>query len=138
MIQLIKLLTDKKLRGDSLQDLELFFDGILSTFNTVAPTSELYPKYRGLPKSFDFYHHLCQLDCTILLSFPDQHQARVNYKSFGAGLHHFLLNPCTVRNNCPDSYLQLPEVCYYPPNKLLILIYQTSPLTSVTTNPLHP
>ena len=35
--KLVKLLADEKLGGDSLQDLELFFDGILSTlFFTIA------------------------------------------------------------------------------------------------------
>ncbi len=93
MSKLVKLLNEEKLGGDSLQDLELYFDGILSTFNTVTLTTDLYPKYHDLPKTFDFQRHLCQLDRTILPSISDQHQAQANYNSFGTGLRRFLLNP---------------------------------------------
>jgi hypothetical protein len=119
--KLVKLLADEKLGGDSLQDLELFFDGILSTFNSVALTNDLYPKYRDLPKSFDFQHHLCQLNRTILPSIQDQHQARANYKSFGAGLRRFLLHPSTIpKDTCPDSYLQLLSLRNEPDGFLIL------------------
>jgi hypothetical protein len=44
--RLIKLLDPEVLRSDSLQDLEIFFDSVLSHFNTVALTTDLYPRYR--------------------------------------------------------------------------------------------
>ncbi len=93
---LIKLLTDESLASDSLQDLEIFYDSILSHFNTIALTADLYPKYRNLPKSFDFYRYLTQQDHTIRPSQDDIHQADANYRSFGTGLCKFLLNPKTV------------------------------------------
>jgi hypothetical protein len=106
--RLMKLLDQEVLRSDSLQDLELFFDSILAHFNTVALTSDLYPKYRDLPSTFDLYRHLCQLDWSIRPSTPDQHQGLANYRSFGVGLRRFLLNPKTFpQDTCPESYLQL-------------------------------
>jgi hypothetical protein len=119
--KLVKLLTDEKLGDDSLQDLELFFDGILATFNTVALTNDLYPKYRDLPKTFDLNHHLCQLNRTIPPSVPDQHQAEANFKSFGASLCRFLLNPATVsQTTCPNSYLQLLSLQNEPDGFLIL------------------
>jgi hypothetical protein len=84
--KLMKLLDLEVLNSDSLQDLEIFFDSILSHFNTVTLTTDLFPKYRDLPRTFDFYHHLCQLDRTIRPSPADQAQGLANYKSFGTGL----------------------------------------------------
>jgi hypothetical protein len=106
--RLLKLLDTEVLQSDSLQDLELFFDSILSHFNTVALTSDLYPKYRDLTPTFDFYRHLCQLDRTIHPSATDQHQGLANFMSFGIRLRRFMLNPKTIpQEKCPDSYLQL-------------------------------
>ncbi len=51
----MKLLDQEVLHSDSLQDLELFFDSIFAHFNTVTLTSDLYPMYRDLPSTFDFY-----------------------------------------------------------------------------------
>lgn len=52
--KLLKLLTDDILTSDSLQDLELFFDGITSHLNTIALTSNLFPSYQDLDTTFDF------------------------------------------------------------------------------------
>jgi hypothetical protein len=93
--KLVKLLELEVLHSDSLQDLEIFFDSILSHFNTVALTNDLYPRYCDLPPTFDIYRQLCQLDRTIRPSPMDQAQGLANYKSFGTGLCRFLLNPCT-------------------------------------------
>jgi hypothetical protein len=62
---LIELLTDESLASDSLQDLEIFYDSILSHFNTIALTADLYPKYQDLSKSFDFYRYLTRQDHTV-------------------------------------------------------------------------
>lgn len=106
--RLVKLLDGETLATDSLQDLEIFYDSILSHCNTVALTTDLYPKYRDLPITFDFYRHLCQLDRTVRPSQADIAQAAANYKSFGTGIRKFLLNPKTIpQDTCPDSYLQL-------------------------------
>jgi hypothetical protein len=83
----VKLLELEVLWSDSLQDLEIFFDSIVSHFNTVALTTDLYPHYHDLPLGFDFYHHLCQLDRTIRPSPANQAQGLANYRSFGIVLH---------------------------------------------------
>jgi hypothetical protein len=102
--RLVKRLELEVLRSDSLQDLELFFDSVLSNFNTVALTTDLYPRYRDIPTNFDFYRHLCQLDRTIRPPPVDQAQGLANYKSFGIGLCRFLLNPKTFpQETCPES-----------------------------------
>jgi hypothetical protein len=108
--KLIKLLELEVLHSDSLQDLEIFFDSILSHFNTVALTNDLYPRYRDLPPTFDFYRHLCQLDRTICPSSMDQAQGLANYKSSGTGLRRFLLNPKTF----PKKLARNLTCSYYP------------------------
>jgi hypothetical protein len=119
--KLVKLLELEVLHSDSLQDLEIFFDSILSHFNTVALTTDLYPRYRDLPLTFDFYCHLCQLDCTVRPSPMDQAQGLANYKSFGTGLHRFLLNPKTFsQETCPESYLQLLSLRNEPDGFIII------------------
>jgi hypothetical protein len=84
--KLLKLLDNESLTGDSLQELEIFYDNILSHFNTVTLSNDLYPTYRNLTKNFDFERHLCQLTRTIGPSPPELAQAKANYKSFGTGL----------------------------------------------------
>jgi hypothetical protein len=104
---LIKLLADESSASDSLEDLEIFYDSILSHFNMIALTAELFPTYRDLPKSFNFYQHLAQQDRTIRPSQENTIQVMANYKSFGSGIHKFLLDPKTIpQGTCPDSYLQ--------------------------------
>ncbi len=88
--QLVKLLEFEVLQSNSLQDLEVIFDSVLSHFNTVAVTTDLYQCYRDLPITFDFYCHLCQLDCTIHHSPANPAQGLANFKSFGIGLRRFL------------------------------------------------
>jgi hypothetical protein len=46
--KLESLLTGVVLNGDSLLDLELFFDSILSKFESITLTSSLYPQYGHL------------------------------------------------------------------------------------------
>lgn len=46
---LMKLLEQEFLHSDSLQYLDILFESILSHFNTVALTTELYPRYCDLP-----------------------------------------------------------------------------------------
>ncbi len=54
---------------------QIFYHSILSHFNMIALTT----KYHDLPKSFDFYHHHTQQDCTNHPSQNDTHQAAANY-----------------------------------------------------------
>jgi hypothetical protein len=118
--QILKPLDSETLNGDSLQELELFYDTILSHFNTVTLSTELYLKYRKLTKTFDFERHLCQMNRTIGLSPSDLAQAQAFNRSFGTGLHKFILSPTTIpQTTCPDTYLQLLSLCNEPNGFLL-------------------
>jgi hypothetical protein len=103
-----KLLANEVIAGDSLQDLKLFYDAILSHFNTVALTDTLFPNYRDLTTDFNFQDHLCP----PTLPSGDLSQSIANYRSFGNSLHQFLLDPKTIPSTtCPDSAIQLLSLC---------------------------
>lgn len=102
------LLAGIVLNGDSLLDLELFFDSILSKLESVTLTSSLYPKYKDLTITFDFKGKLCGLSPYPPLPYPDSIQALANYKSFGNSLRLFLLKASTIPSaTCPETALQL-------------------------------
>jgi hypothetical protein len=104
----IKLLQDDILNSDSLQDLELFFDGILSHLNTIAITSNLFPSYQDLDTTFDFRTHLQTTFQTANLTLSDYNQGMINYTTFGTGLRKYLLDPKTIPSTtCPESAVQL-------------------------------
>lgn len=81
--RLYKLLADEVIAGDSLQDLKLFYDAILSHFNTVALTDTLFPNYMDLTTNFNFQDH----PCPPTLPSGDLSQSIANYCSFGNSLH---------------------------------------------------
>jgi hypothetical protein len=91
-----KLLADDSLNSDSLQDLELFYDGIISHLNTVALTSDLFPSYQDLTTTFDFKDHLHDTFQSVHLSPLEYTQGLINYETFGKGLRKFLLDPKTI------------------------------------------
>jgi hypothetical protein len=104
----IKLLQDDILNSDSLQDLELFFDGIISHLNTIAITSNLFPSYQDLDTTFDFKTHLQTTFQTANLTLSEYNQGMINYTNFGKSLRKYLLDPKTIPSTtCPDSAVQL-------------------------------
>jgi hypothetical protein len=86
VIKFIKLLADDTLNSDSLQDLELFYDGIISHLNNVALTSDLFPSYQDLTTTFDFKDHLHDTFQSVNLNQLDYTQGLINYETFGKGL----------------------------------------------------
>ncbi len=108
VIKFIKLLADDTLNSDSLQDLELFYDGIISHLNNVALTSDLFPSYQDLTTTFDFKDHLHDTFQSVNLNQLDYTQGLINYETFGKGLWKFLLDPKTIHSTtCPKSAIQL-------------------------------
>jgi len=53
-----KELKDIKLLGDSLHDLEIFWDSILGAFTNICQVDQAYHYYRDLSTSFTFENHL--------------------------------------------------------------------------------
>lgn len=74
-----KLLTDDILNSNSLQNLELLFDGIASHLNTIAITRNLFPSYQDLDNTFDFQTHLQTAFQTTNLSLSNYNQGMLNY-----------------------------------------------------------
>lgn len=106
--KILKLLMGDILNSDSLQDLELFFDGIISHLNTIAITSNLFPSYQDLDSTFDFQTHLQTAFQTANLSLSDYNQGVINYNTFSTGLRKYLLDPKTIPSTtCPESAIQL-------------------------------
>jgi uncharacterized protein YoxC len=106
--KLLKLLENHTLDGDSLQDLEIFYDTLASHFATITLTGNALPTYKDLTVQFTFLDHLCSIEKNPRLSPQEIHQAKLNYRTFGIGLRQFLINPKTIsKSTAPDSYLQL-------------------------------
>jgi len=128
--KLLKLLETHTLTGDSLQDLEIFYDIIISHLATVTLNSNILPTYRQLTPSFRFQEHLCCPNHNTTLSNMDIIQAKANYKSFGHGLRQFIIHPKTITTTTsPDSYLQLLSLKHEPDGFLLLqhFIFLRSP-----------
>jgi hypothetical protein len=56
--KLQKELKDIKLHGDTLKDLEIFWDAILGAFTNLCQINQAYPYYRDLQPDFTFKMHL--------------------------------------------------------------------------------
>jgi len=128
--KLIKLLETHTLNGDSLQDLELFYDTIITHLSTVTLKSNLLPTYRNLSPTFCFKDHLCSSQINPTLLPADLHQAKLNYKTFGTGIRQFIINPKTVpQTTAPESYLQLISLKHEQDGFLLLqnFIFLRSP-----------
>jgi hypothetical protein len=128
--KLLKLLETHTLTGDSLQDIEIFYDTIATHLATVTLKSNLLPTYRKLTPTFTFKDHLCSHQKNPTLLPAELNQASLNYKSFGTGLRQFILNPKTITNiNAPDSYLHLISLKHEQDGFLLLqnFIFLRSP-----------
>jgi hypothetical protein len=75
------------LGGDTLLDLESFHDSIFTKLESITLSSNLFLKYKDLPRDFDYYHCLCGLHpYQALPSRLESTPALANYKSFGQNL----------------------------------------------------
>ncbi len=109
--KLQKELKDIKLSGDTLKELEVFWDAILRAFTNLCKT-QAYPYYRDLCPTFDFKLHLVCDPKNFRCSQHEFDQGLHNYRSFGDVLRIFLhTNPTITEDNSPKAYLRLLSMC---------------------------
>ena len=68
------------LASDSLQEVEVFFDGIHTNFNAVLNVHSSFPVYVDLSMDFDFKEALCPHHMETHGNFPVM---ECDYKAFG-------------------------------------------------------
>jgi len=94
--------------------LEIFWDAILWAFMNLCQLNQVYPDYRDLHSSFDFWNHLVGDPTKTKLSTKDYQQVQCNYHSFGDALRLFLHTSATISTTtCPKSYQQLLLWCLW-------------------------
>jgi hypothetical protein len=86
VFKLQKELKEIKLFGDSLKDLEIFWDAILGAFTNLCQINQAFPYYRDLDKHFTFESHLVDPIKPPRFLPIDTDQVRRNYRSFGDAL----------------------------------------------------
>jgi len=106
--KLQKELKDIKLSGDSLRDLEIFWDSILGAFTNNCQVDQAYHYYRDLTTSFTFENHLVASVLPPTYLPADSAQAKRNYRSFGDALRIFLNSGTSItETSSPKTYLKL-------------------------------
>lgn len=68
-----------KLFGDTLKDLEIFWDAILWAFTNLCQVNQAYPYYRDLTSTFDFEVHFVAFIKPPKYLPVDHDQAKRNY-----------------------------------------------------------
>jgi len=128
--KLQKELKDIKLHGDTLKDLEIFWDAILGAFTNLCQINQAYPYYRNLQPDFTFQTHLVDSVKPPKYLPIDCNQVQQNYRSFGDALRIFLNSGTTiVEPSSPKTYLQLLSLCDTRDGFVLLrtLIFSLSP-----------
>lgn len=128
--KLQKELKDIKLHGDTLKDLEIFWDAILGAFTNLCQINQAYPYYRDLQPDFTFKMHLVDSVKPPKYLPIDCNQVQQNYRSFGDALRIFLNSGTTiVEPSSPKTYLQLLSLCDTRDGFVLLrtLIFSLSP-----------
>ncbi len=108
VFKLQKELKEIKLSGDSLKELEIFWDAILRAFTNLCQSNQAYPYYRYLDPTFSFQLHF--VDSVAPPRFlPAEHdQAKRNYRSFGDAVRIFLQSGTAIlESSSPKTYLKL-------------------------------
>jgi hypothetical protein len=130
VFKLQKELKEIKLYGDSLKELETFWDAILRAFTNLCQSNQAYPYYRDLKPVFSFQVHF--VDSVQPPRFlPAEHdQAKRNYKSFGDAVRIFLQSGTTIlETSSPKTYLKLLSLSDIHDGFVLLrdLIFSLSP-----------
>jgi len=112
VFKLQKELKELKLLGDSLRDLETFWDAILQAFTNLCQSNQAYPYYRDLDPKFTFQEHFVDLIKPPRFLPIDHDQAKRNYRSFGDALRIFLHSGTSIlESSSPKAYLKLLSLC---------------------------
>jgi hypothetical protein len=131
--KLQKELKEIKLCGDTLKDLEIFWDAVLGAFTNLCQVNQAYPYYRDLKPDFTFKKHLVDPIKPPRYLPIECDQVQRNYRSFGDALRIFLQSGTTiVEGTSPKTYLQLLSLCDTRDGFLLLntLIFSLSPQLS--------
>jgi hypothetical protein len=67
VFKLQKELKEIKLSGDSLKDIEIFWDAVLRAFTNLCQVNQAYPYYRDLTSTFSFKKAFCGIYSTSTL-----------------------------------------------------------------------
>jgi hypothetical protein len=93
-----------KLQGDTLRDLELFWDSIQRALMNVCQVNQVFPYYRDLTPIFTLRLHLLGDPRQPKFSSSNFDQAKRNYRSFGDALRFFLHTTTTIEETtCPPT-----------------------------------
>ena len=112
VFKLQKEIKEIKLSGDSLKDLEIFWDAILRAFTNLCQCNQTYPYYRDLDPSFTFFAHFVDSIKPPRFLPVDHEQAKRNYRSFGDALRIFLNSGTSIlESSSPKAYLKLLSFC---------------------------
>ena len=128
-----KELKEIKLCGDTLKDLEIFWDAVLGAFTNLCQVNQAYPYYRDLKPDFTFKKHLVDPIKPPRYLPIECDQVQRNYRSFGDALRIFLQSGTTiVESTSPKTYLQLLSLCDTRDGFLLLstLVFSLSPQLS--------
>jgi hypothetical protein len=130
VFKLQKELKEIKLSGDSLKDLEIFWDAVLWAFTNLCQSNQAYPYYCDLDPRFTF-ESLFVASIQPPIYLPVEHdQAQRNYRSFRDALRRILNSGTAILEaSSPKAYLKLLSFSDKHDGFLLLrdLIFSLSP-----------
>jgi len=130
VFKLQKELKEIKLSGDSLRDIEIFWDSILRAFTNLCQSDQAYSYYRDLSVDFTFEKHFIDPIKPPRYLPIDQAQVKRNYRSFGDALRIFLHSGTSItESTSPKAYLKLLSLCDVQDGFALLqdLVFSLSP-----------
>jgi hypothetical protein len=130
VFKLQKELKEIKHFGDSLKDLETFWDAILQAFTNLCQSNQAYPYYRDLVPTFTFKVHFVDSVQPPRFLPSDHDQAKCNYSSFGDAVRIFHHTGTTILEALsPKTYLKLLSLLDIHDGFILLwdLIFSLSP-----------
>ncbi len=108
VFKLQKELKEIKLSGDSLKELEIFWDAILRAFTNLCQSNQAYPYYRYLDPTFSFQLHFVDSIAPPRFLPAEHDQAKRNYRSFGDAVRIFLQSGTAIlESSSPKNLLEI-------------------------------